>query len=138
MAHLTLRLIEPNYLRWLNSSSNLYYTIPLGFIQYREGVFGMGRKSSSNALSLTYGRLQHHSFFRILLFLLGLPVHIITFLLFYLKKQKDPSSSLNSDLKSSLVARGIKEELYEEFKEQYERKHAFFNEKMQINVNVYK
>ncbi|QGM31477.1 ABC transporter permease subunit [Bacillus sp. N3536] len=90
----------------------------------------MGRKSSSNALSLTYGRLQHHSFFRILLFLLGLPVHIITFLLFYLKKQKDPSSSLNSDLKSSLVARGIKEELYEEFKEQYERKHAFFNEKI--------
>lgn len=28
------------------------------------------------------------------------------------------------------MARGIKEELYEEFKEQYERKHAFFNEKI--------
>lgn len=90
----------------------------------------MGRKLSSNAFSFTYGRLQHHNFYSILLFLLGLPVHVVTFILFYLKKQKDPHSSLKSDLKSALEARGVREELYEEYKEQYERKHTFFNEKI--------
>lgn len=90
----------------------------------------MGRKASSNALSFTYERLQHHTFYRLLLFLLGLPVHIITFMFFYYQNQKDPSSSLKSELKSTLEARGVREELLKEYKEQYERKQAFFNEKM--------
>lgn len=62
--------------------------------------------------------------------MLGLPVHIVTFVFFYLQKQKDSSTSLTSEIRSELEARGVKETLFKEYKEQYERKHAFFNEKI--------
>ena len=90
----------------------------------------MGRKDSSNALSFTYERLQHHAFYKILLFILGLPVHLITFIFFYFHKQKDSTTSLKSKIKSELEDEGIREALFKEYKEQYERKHAFFNEKI--------
>ena len=96
---------------------------------------GSNKKSSyvtrfSNSLSHTFGKMQQRTVYKYLLFLLGLPVHVITYFLFLLKKKKDTSSYVQQEIEASLKASGLKEQLKREYTEQYTRKHTFFNEKI--------
>lgn len=88
-------------------------------------------KENKSRLGTTYGNLIANTFFRFLVILLGLPVHIVTVVLYKLKNSK-----LNQLLNEQITA--IKEsEQYEnlikEYEEQYRSKKEFFQEEIKAS-----
>jgi len=80
----------------------------------------------------TYTKMQKRLSNKYLLLILGLPIHLIVFLLYSLKSKSDISTSIKEEVKDTLASSGLEEELRQEFKEQLLRKHTFFNQEMKI------
>lgn len=89
-----------------------------------------GVTSSFNILQYTFMRMQRSPSYKYLLLILGLPIHLIVYLFFLVKKKDDEYSLLHEKMGRTLEATGYKDELRIAYKEQFLRKHTFFNEKM--------
>lgn len=84
----------------------------------------------SEVLIYTYGKMIKQNAFKYVLYLLGFPVHLITFLFYRSKQKNDTYTSILEEIKASFIASGVENEWKTEFKEQYIRKQAFFNRKV--------
>lgn len=89
----------------------------------------------------TFKKLSNRKSYLMLLFILGLPVHIVTFILFHLKKEQyqQPYRKAYEISKQEIVSKGHVEAWKQQFLEQENRKASFFHEslsKEQINKNV--
>ena len=74
-----------------------------------------------------------------MLLVLGLPLHLIIFFFYQSKRKSDTYFTIHKIINESLQTAGLKEKLLSDFKEQYVRKHAFFQEKVdeqQMNREV--
>jgi len=80
----------------------------------------------------TYTKMQKRLSNKYLLLILGLPIHLIVFLLYSLKSKSDISTSIKEEVKDTLASSGLEEELRQEYKEQLLRKHTFFNQEMKV------
>lgn len=118
------------------------YTIQVGIMQFklRGGIYqpmdavNINRSHKKFNLSAiiyqSYSKIHQHPFYKYLILLLGLPVHLIILLVYLSKKKNDSYSSIHKETKKALLMSGYKEELKLEYKEQIIRKQAFFGEKV--------
>nr|WP_139365004.1 ABC transporter permease [Sutcliffiella halmapala] len=74
--------------------------------------------------------MQHQTTYKWLLLLLGLPVHLIVALLYFLRGKTNHSLEVQHQVQRQLLENGYKEKLRERFKEQLSRKHAFFQQEV--------
>ncbi|KGR78262.1 ABC transporter permease [Ureibacillus sinduriensis] len=97
-------------------------------------------KNTSTLLDSTYQRLTNRGRIDgILLFILGLPVHIVTFLLFFLRKSQNQYADAYKKSEEELISSGILDTWRKQFLEQEQTKASFFHESLtadQLNRNV--
>ncbi|WP_277586951.1 ABC transporter permease [Psychrobacillus antarcticus] len=96
---------------------------------------GLHKESSVNFgfadhLSYVFGKMMKRTSYRYLLLILGFPLHLIVFLFYRVKRKNDTYFTIRNKINTSLQTAGLKEKLIRDFKEQYVRKHAFFQEKV--------
>ena len=84
----------------------------------------------SDVLQYTFGKMERRPSYKYWLLILGLPVHLIVFLFYLLKRKDDTYTSIYEEVRASLTASGYKEESMLDFKEQLLRKHSFFNKEV--------
>ncbi|SDM88126.1 peptide/nickel transport system permease protein [Bacillus sp. OK048] len=84
----------------------------------------------SDMISRTYAKMQLHPSYKWVLFILGLPVQLIVFLIYLNKKKRDAYSSLVEKSRQELLESGFKEELTLKYKNQLQCKQAFFGQKV--------
>jgi peptide/nickel transport system permease protein len=80
-----------------------------------------------DVLQYTYGKMERRPSYKYWLLILGLPIHLIVFLFYLLKRKDDTYTLIYEEVRASLTASGYKEESMLDFKEQLLRKHSFFN-----------
>ena len=94
---------------------------------------------NSSIFSSSYLKLTNRGkFYEILLFTLGLPVHIVTFL-FYLKSDQNQYAEAFQSSREQFVSKGLLEKWRQQFLEQEQTKAAFFHESLstgQMNKKV--
>ena len=95
---------------------------------------------TSKFFSSTYQKLINRgNFYGILLFVLGLPVHIVTFLLFYLKKGQNQYAEAYKRCEEEFISKGLLDTWRQQFLSQEKTKAEFFHESLsteQMNKNV--
>ncbi|MDN4494699.1 ABC transporter permease [Ureibacillus sp. BA0131] len=91
-------------------------------------------------LDRTYQRLTNRGkIYGVLLFILGLPIHIITILLYYFRKSQNQYGDVYNKYEQEFVANGQLDIWRQLFLEQEQTKASFFNESLtadQLNKNV--
>lgn len=81
-----------------------------------------------NSFLQTYRKLRLRPNYKWLLFILGLPVNLVVYLIYLYERKNEVYSSILEETKQNLLASGYKEQLMLEYKNQLLRKHAFFHE----------
>ena len=83
-----------------------------------------------DVLQYTFGKMERRPSYKYWLLILGLPIHLIVFLFYLLKRKDDTYTSIYEEVRASLTASGYKEASMLDFKEQLLRKHSFFNKEV--------
>lgn len=71
-------------------------------------------------------RMYANRFYRVLLLIAGLPVHLVAGLVFFAQKRHDPAKRLHKDTIERLRREGLEARLEEEIRAELERKYRFF------------
>ena len=61
----------------------------------------------SDVLQYTFGKMERRLSYKYWLLILGLPVHLIVFLFYLLKRKDDTYSSIYEEVRASLTASGL-------------------------------
>ncbi|MFC7688043.1 ABC transporter permease [Ureibacillus sp. GCM10028918] len=95
---------------------------------------------TSGMLDYTYQRLTNRGrIYGVLLFILGLPIHIVTILLFYFRKSQNQYADAYNNCEQEFVSNGLLDIWRQQFLEQEQTKSSFFHESVtadQMNKNV--
>ena len=83
----------------------------------------------SALLKRTFQEAHGRSMYRFLLYLTGLPLHILVYLFYLLKKKDRTYEATMADVQRELSDEGLKSRYYKEYEGQLLRKAAFFQEK---------
>ncbi|MFS3914376.1 ABC transporter permease [Bacillus australimaris] len=89
-----------------------------------------GGTSHSSWLSRKYQDMQLRRTYQILLWIVGLPVHLIVFFYYLHKRKQDTYIDVFEEVKHRLIASGDKEKIRADIHQQVLRKKEFFNEKI--------
>uniref|UniRef100_UPI00403F2319 ABC transporter permease n=1 Tax=Sporosarcina sp. FSL W8-0480 TaxID=2954701 RepID=UPI00403F2319 len=87
----------------------------------------------SALLKRTYNEAHGRSMYRFLLYLTGLPLHILVYLFYLLKKKDRTYEATMADVQRELTDEGRKDHLFHEYKDQLLRKAEFFQQKKNPN-----
>ena len=83
----------------------------------------------SALLKRTFKEAHRRSMYRFLLYLTGLPLHIVVYLFYLLKKKDRTYEATMADVQRELSDEGLKDRFYHEYEGQLQRKAAFFHER---------
>ncbi|MEH7388909.1 ABC transporter permease [Bacillus sp. JJ1503] len=87
--------------------------------------------SFSETLSQSYKKMQPHPAYKWLIYILGLPVHLIVFIIYLNNRKRDTYSSLFKEKENQLAESGLREQLKQQYRDQILRKQAFFGQKQE-------
>ncbi|WP_028546270.1 ABC transporter permease [Paenibacillus taiwanensis] len=85
-------------------------------------------------LAAAYGKMMLNPTYRVLVLLLGAPVHIFVYLYYWRERKNDPYALALDQTKQALLASGYYDRLIEDIRDQQIRKHRFFQEQMEPQV----
>ncbi len=88
----------------------------------------MGRTNTNTIFSETYKKLTHGRIYEFLLILLGIPVHIITFLMYKVGNGKNLYDETYQKVKQDILSKELHLAWRQQFLEQEKKKAAFFQE----------
>ncbi|MFD2444788.1 ABC transporter permease [Bacillus sp. CGMCC 1.16607] len=84
----------------------------------------------SENIGRTYAKLQQRNSYKLFIFILGFPVHLVVLLFYLNRRKKDEYYSILERTRHILLLSGYKEELMIDFKDQILRKHTFLEKKV--------
>lgn len=83
--------------------------------------------STLNLLSKTYAKMTRKKYYQVLLFVLGLPLHLFAAIVYFVKKKADPYLSLKDEVYRALQQEGFEARIEEETRRELVNKYKFFN-----------
>ena len=84
----------------------------------------------SDILQRSHRKMQGRWMYKYLIVLVGIPIHLITYLFYVVKRKDHTYFSTLAEVRSEMIAAGHLEELLGLYKEQLLRKQTFFKEKV--------
>ncbi|MCG7405946.1 ABC transporter permease [Paenibacillus sp. ACRRX] len=82
-------------------------------------------------IAAAYGKMMLNPTYRVLVLLLGAPVHIFVYFYYWRERKSDPYLLALEDTKQELLASGYHDSLIEDIRDQQIRKHQFFQEQIE-------
>ncbi|MGP9043521.1 ABC transporter permease subunit [Cytobacillus kochii] len=83
-----------------------------------------------STLSQTFGKMNQYPFLKWVMLIIGLPVYVISFIIYLIKRKDDAYQRLWRELHQACTEAGLKEKLITKHIEQQRRKQTFFQQKI--------